>query len=47
MCAQDLSGGFSEADEDVKVQLGRVLRRLGKLGLVKPGKSPETVKVFP
>ena len=38
---QDLSGGLAGAGEEVKVQLGRVLRRLGKLGLVRPGALPE------
>ncbi|EIE21369.1 hypothetical protein COCSUDRAFT_56588 [Coccomyxa subellipsoidea C-169] len=33
----DLSGGLTGAGENLRVQLGRVLRRLGKLGLVRPG----------
>lgn len=41
-CAlQDLRGGLAGAGEEVKVQLGRMLRRLGKLGLVRPGALPE------
>lgn len=46
MYAQDLSGGLGGFDEDVKVGLGRVLRRLGKLGLVSSGASPEMLKPF-